>query len=126
MAGSQDIGALVVTLEAQTAAFEKGMAQATKSLQGFGTASKAIEGQFAGFQGQLEKFNRSVQGLRNATAIVTSLFQAFAGFTKAREDILALQSSFTNLMGSSEDAEDMIKRIYRVSKDIGIAVPLEH
>lgn len=124
MAGSQDIGALVVTLEAQTAAFEKGMAQATKSLQGFGTASKAIEGQFAGFQGQLEKFNRSVQGLRNATAIVTSLFQAFAGFTKAREDILALQSSFTNLMGSSEDAEDMIKRIYRVSKDIGIAVPV--
>jgi hypothetical protein len=33
MAGQQDIGALVVTLEAQTAAFEKGMQQATNEIK---------------------------------------------------------------------------------------------
>jgi tape measure domain-containing protein len=123
MAGSQDIGALVVTLEAQTAAFEKGMASATTSLNNFGRVSKDVERQFGGIQGAIKNFNASLEGLRNAVGIVKAVVGAFQGFVKPREDLIALRASFTELMGSAESAADMVTRIYMIADEIGIKLP---
>jgi tape measure domain-containing protein len=123
MAGQQDIGALVVTLEAQTAAFEQGMAQATKSLQGFGAASKAIEGQLGGIQGAFLKFNVATAALSTGLNMVTGAFGKLQEFAKTRESIDQIEASFKAVLMSGDRAADMITRVKRISNELGSDLP---
>jgi tape measure domain-containing protein len=123
MAGQQDIGALVVTLEAQTAAFNAGMAQATKSLNSFGAASTAIESQFAGVQGAFVKFNNATAALSNGMAIVSQAFGKLRSFTSMREQLEVIQSSFEAVLGSAERAADMMMRVRKISNELGSDLP---
>ena len=74
MAGQQDIGALVVTLEAQTAAFEKGMQQATNEIKKFGGATTAVEQQLSGIQGAFFKFNVATTAISTGVNMISSAF----------------------------------------------------
>jgi len=123
MAGNNDVGALVVTLEAQTAAFTAGMAQATKELEKFGGASKAVESQFTGIQGAMVKFNVATTALSNGMALVSNAFNSIAGFAKTREAMLSLEGSFKAVLGSGERAADMMMRVQETSNSLGL--PLE-
>jgi tape measure domain-containing protein len=123
MAGQQDIGALVVTLEAQTAAFEKGMAQATKSLQGFGAASKAVESQLGGIQGAFLKFNVATAAISTGMSAISSAFGKLRSFASVRENLDNIQASFTAVLGSGERAADMMERVMRISNELGSDLP---
>ena len=122
MAGQQDVGALVVTLEAQTAAFEKGMQQATNELKKFGNTSKTVESQFGGVSGAFFKFNQTLMAVQGGMAIVQQAFGSITGFAKAREAILSLEGSFKAVLGSGERAADMIGRVYKVSSELGLPI----
>ena len=128
---SQELGALVVTLEAQTAAFEKGMAQANKSLEAFGQTSATLDKQFGGMAGKVKNFNAAFDGIKNAnatlrtvTASVMGLFGAIKNFAQARQDMMVLESSFKALLGTSEDAKEMSARVVAIAKEIGISIPV--
>ena len=123
MAGQQDVGALVVTLEAQTAAFEKGMQQATNELKKFGNTSKTVESQFGGLSGAFFKFNQTVAAVSNGMALVQQAFGSVTAFAKTREAMLSLEGSFKAVLGSGMRAADMMGRVYETSSELGL--PLE-
>jgi tape measure domain-containing protein len=123
MAGQADIGALVVTLEAQTAAFDKGMAQATKSLNSFGSASKTVEKTLGGFMGPLLQFNQAIAGVGNAMGVVTTAFNAFKTLAAPRDQLRNLESSFKGVFGSGERAADIMGRVMRISNELGTSIP---
>jgi tape measure domain-containing protein len=120
MAGQQDVGALVVTLEAQTAAFEKGMAQATNELKKFGSTSKIVEDQFGGLQGTFFKFNTALAAVNNGMNLIKGTFGAVADFAKPREQMMSLKGSFEAVLGSGERAADMMLRTKAAAMELGI------
>jgi tape measure domain-containing protein len=119
----KDIGALVVTLEAQTAAFEKGMQSATKELEKFGKTSKTIEGSFGGLQGAFFKFNQASAALSTGLGLINSTFGKLTGFAKVRENLDNVKSSFTAVLGSGDRAADMIERVMNISNELGTGLP---
>jgi tape measure domain-containing protein len=119
----KDIGALVVTLEAQTAAFEKGMQSATKELQKFGGASKAIESQLTGVQGAFVKFNQATQAISTSMNLVMRAFGAVKEFSAIRERLAVVQSSFEAVLGSASRAADMLVRVKKISNELGSDLP---
>jgi tape measure domain-containing protein len=119
----KDIGALVVTLEAQTAAFEKGMQSATQELQKFGNASKAVESQFSGIQGAFFKFNNATAALATGMNLVTAAFSKVTGFARTREALDNVQASFKAILGDADRAADLMERVRRVSKELGTDLP---
>jgi tape measure domain-containing protein len=123
MAGQQDIGALVVTLEAQTAAFEAGMAQATKSLNQFGNVSKTVESQLGGIQGSFLKFNVATAALSTGLNMVTTAFGKLRTFATVREQLDNVQASFKAVLGDGDRAADMIERVMRISNELGTDLP---
>jgi tape measure domain-containing protein len=123
MAGQQDIGALVVTLEAQTAAFEAGMAQATKSLNQFGSVSKTVESQLGGIQGAFLKFNVATAALSTGLNMVAGAFGKFQQFAQTRESIDQIEASFKAVLNSGDRAADMITRVKRISNELGSSLP---
>jgi tape measure domain-containing protein len=123
MAGQQDIGALVVTLEAQTAAFEQGMAQATKSLNQFGSVSKTVESQLGGIQGAFLKFNVATAALSTGLNMITSQFGKLRAFATVREQIDNVQASFKAVLGDGDRAADMIERVMDMSNELGSSLP---
>lgn len=123
MAGQQDIGALVVTLEAQTAAFEKGMAQATNSLNKFGSVSKTVESQLGGIQGAFLKFNVATQAISTGMSMVADAFGKLRSFATVREQLDNVQASFKAVLGDGDRAADMIERVMRISNELGSSLP---
>jgi tape measure domain-containing protein len=119
----KDIGALVVTLEAQTAAFEKGMQSATKELQKFGNASKAVESQFSGIQGAFFKFNTATTALATGMSLVTAAFSKVTSFVRVREGLDNIQASFAAILGDGDRAADLMERVRRISKELGTDLP---
>jgi tape measure domain-containing protein len=120
----KDIGALVVTLEAQTAAFEKGMQSATKELQRFGNASKTIEGQFGGLQGAFFKFNQATQAISTGLNLISGAFSKLTGFAKVRENLENVKASFDAVLGGADRAADMIERVMKISNELGTSLPV--
>jgi len=123
MAGQQDIGALVVTLEAQTAAFEKGMQQATNEIKKFGGATTAVEQQLSGIQGAFFKFNVATQALSTGLGAITSAFGKLRSFASVREQLDNVQASFKAVLGDGDRAADMIERVMRISNELGTDLP---
>lgn len=123
MAGQQDIGALVVTLEAQTAAFEKGMQQATNEIKKFGGAATAVEQQLGGIQGAFFKFNQATSALSTGMSAVAAAFGKLRSFASVRESLDNVQASFTAVLGSGERAADMMMRVKRISNELGTTIP---
>lgn len=119
----KDIGALVVTLEAQTAAFEKGMQSATKELNKFGSASKAIESQLTGVQGAFVKFNQATQAIATGMNLVMRAFGAVREFSAIRERLEVVESSFRSVLGSASRAADMMERVRKISNELGSDLP---
>jgi tape measure domain-containing protein len=123
MAGQQDIGALVVTLEAQTAAFEKGMQQATNEIKKFGGAATAVEQQLSGIQGAFFKFNQATAAISTGMNLVASAFGKLRSFAEIRESLDNVQASFTAVLGSGTRAADMMMRVKRISNELGTSIP---
>jgi lambda family phage tail tape measure protein len=123
MAGQQDIGALVVTLEAQTAAFEKGMQQATNEIKKFGGAASAVEQQLGGIQGAFLKFNVATTAISTGMNMVASAFAKLRSFAEVRESLDNVQASFTAVLGSGNRAADMMMRVKRISNELGTGIP---
>jgi tape measure domain-containing protein len=123
MAGQQDIGALVVTLEAQTAAFEKGMQQATNEIKKFGGAASSVEQQLGGIQGAFFKFNVATAALSTGLNAVVGAFGKLRSFASVREQLDNVEASFTAVLGSAERAGDMIMRVKRISNELGTSIP---
>ena len=123
MAGQQDIGALVVTLEAQTAAFEKGMQQATNEIKKFGGAAQAVEGQLSGIQGAFLKFNVATAAISTGMNMVMRAFSSIRGFAEIRQNLDNIEASFSAVLGSGERAADMMVRIRKISNELGTGLP---
>lgn len=110
---------LVVKLELQQQAFQKGMDQAARQLARVQQNAKGA----AGAMGGLEK---GLQGVAQAAAAVGTAFAAIKtieAITKAADQIRNLQGSFQALLGDAQRAGDMLTRVFGIVERTG--APLE-
>ena len=110
---------LVVKLELQQAAFNKGMDDAAKRMARVQQSARQA-------QSGLASLENGMKGVAQAAAAAGAAFGTFKGvqaITKAADEVRNLQGSFTALLGSSERASDMMLRVFNVIDRTG--APLE-
>jgi tape measure domain-containing protein len=110
-----DLAALVVNLELQSAAFQRGMDQATRQMDKMQRTAKNVD----------VSTKRMADGLTAMGAAAISAAAAFASFetlkgiVQASDQLKALEGSFKALTGSGERAADMMGRIKSIAQETG-------
>jgi len=110
-----DLAALVVNLELQSAAFQRGMDQATRQMDKMQRTAKSVDA----------STKRMADGLAAMGAAAISAAAAFASFetlkgiVQASDQLKALEGSFKALTGSGERATDMMGRIKAIAQETG-------
>jgi len=120
---ANDTAVLRVALEAQTAAFERGMSDAAKSMERLERNTASVASKFTGFQGSIFSFNQTMQAFGTAMSVVSSAVQKLQGITAARENMRALEGSFKSIIGPGAETGDMLERTKDLATELGI--PLE-
>lgn len=126
---SQEIAALQVVIEAQTAAFQKGIEDAQNQLQKLNNAASgssksvnAIGSAFSGIQGTFYKFNQSLEAVSRGMGIVTSLAGGLKSFLDAADNTEKFKRVLTELTGSLPRAEHMLNNLFRVADDADMSL----
>lgn len=110
-----DLAALVVNLELQSAAFQRGMDQAVRQMEKMQRTAKNVDA----------STKRMADGLTNMGRAAISAAAAFASFetlkgiVQASDQLKALEGSFKALTGSGERATDMMGRIKSIAQETG-------
>jgi hypothetical protein len=113
-----ELAQLAVSLELQTAAFQKGFDQAQAAM--------------TRFEQQGRRLNQSVQNMSGALAgVAKSAMQAVAAFASletikfavgAGDTMRGLEASFKALTGSGEDAADMMQKTKASAQALGLPI----
>jgi len=109
---------LVVDLSLQSAAFEKGMQQAQRSLDRLNTSAKASADGIGRITG-------AVGGLVRGMGFVGAAFAVFSetkNIVAASEKIKLLEASFTSLYDSAEKSSEMMGRIRESADKLGLPI----
>jgi hypothetical protein len=119
---AQEIAALQVVIEAQTAAFTKGIQDAQNQLQKLNTVAQnsnsginKIAESFSGLQGAFFKFNQATAAVSTGIALVGTAAKKLESFFYAADASKKFERVLTELTGSAPRAADMLKRIYVTS-----------
>lgn len=110
---------LVVKLELQQAAFQKGMDQAARQMARVQAGAKGAQSSMSGLE-------KSMQGVAVAATAVGTAFGTIKGveaIVNAADRVRQLQGSFTALLGDAGRASDMMSRVFGVVDRTG--APLE-
>jgi tape measure domain-containing protein len=110
---------LVVKLELQQAAFQKGMDQSARQLQRLQTQARAAQGSLNSLEGAM----KAVAAAAAAAAAVFGAFKGAEAIVKSADAIRNLQGSFNALLGDSTRAADMLQRVFGIVERTG--APLE-
>jgi len=120
---ANDTAVLRVALEAQTAAFERGMADAAKSMERLERNTETVAQKFTGFQGSIFSFNQTMQAFNSGMALIGTTLNKLKGITAARESMQALEGSLKSIIGPGAETADMLERTVELTTELGI--PLE-
>ena len=115
---SAPLGQLVVDLSLQSAAFQKGMADATRAFERFERQGKGMNQSLSVISGALGSIKAAAIGAAAAFASFSTLDKMI----KASERVKALKGSFETLLGSSARASDMLKRVQDAANRLGAPV----
>lgn len=110
---------LVVKLELQQAAFNKGMDDAAKRMARVQQSARQAQSGLATLEKGMEGVARAAAAVGTALATIKTV----QAITQAADQVRNLQGSFTALLGSAERASDMMLRVFGVVERTG--APLE-
>jgi tape measure domain-containing protein len=110
-----ELAQLAVSLELQTAAFQKGFADATASMNRF-------EAQGRKLNQSVSQMSSALGGIAKAAAGAVAAFASFStlnNIVTGAEKVATLKASFEALLGSGERAADMMTRVVSVAQKTG-------
>jgi tape measure domain-containing protein len=114
-----DFADLVVKLELQQAAFQKGMDQAARQLARVQQNAKGAQSAMGGLEAGLN----GVAQAAGAAAAAFGTLKGVEAIVKAADSVRNLQGSFTALLGDASRAGDMLQRVFAIVDRTG--APLE-
>lgn len=119
---SQEIAALQVVIEAQTAAFTKGIQDAQNQLKNLNNVAQnsnsgisKISESFSGLSGAFFKFNQASAAVGAALGLISTGAKKLESFFYAADASKKFELQLKELIGSAPRAADMMQRIFDVA-----------
>ena len=109
---------LTVQLELQSAAFQRGMDQATRSMARLQRAGKDVDNSLKGLSRTLVDIGKSAV----AAAAAFGSFESIKSVISAADKMKNLEASLTALTGSSESAATSIALIKQTAQEVGLPI----